>query len=319
MQNMQTSKEENPIKRILIIKLSALGDFIQALGPMKAIRKHHPEAHITLLTTKPFIDLANASGYFNAIQIDPRPKWNQLPKWISLRNQLNAGQYDRVYDLQNNDRTGFYFKLFKQKPEWVGIAPGASHRNTSPQRTAGLAFEGHVQTLGLAGIKNINIDKLDWIEADTSQFNLQNPYILIIPGSAANRPEKRWPVSNYIILCQMLVDKGYQPVILGTDAEKDITQKITDETPNALNLTGQTSLFQIAILARNAKGAIGNDTGPMHVIAPTGCPTLTLFSQHSNPKRHAPKGEKADFVQVENWENLEPEQVFTKMNEITAL
>jgi len=52
-------------ERILVIKLGALGDFVQALGPFAAIRAHHPAADIVLLTTRPYADLGRASGYFD--------------------------------------------------------------------------------------------------------------------------------------------------------------------------------------------------------------------------------------------------------------
>ena len=95
-------------EKILIIKLGALGDFIIALGAMKAIRSHHPDAYITLLTTKPFASLAKKSNYVDEIQIDRSQKFYQLGKWIGLDQQLNNGKYDRVYDLQMNDRTRIY-------------------------------------------------------------------------------------------------------------------------------------------------------------------------------------------------------------------
>jgi ADP-heptose:LPS heptosyltransferase len=53
--------------RILVIKLSALGDFIQASGPMKALRAHHPDAHITLLTTDPYVAMGQATGWFDEV------------------------------------------------------------------------------------------------------------------------------------------------------------------------------------------------------------------------------------------------------------
>ncbi len=49
-------------EKILVIKLGALGDFIQAMGPMAAIRRHHPDADITLLTTEPFEKIVLSSG-----------------------------------------------------------------------------------------------------------------------------------------------------------------------------------------------------------------------------------------------------------------
>lgn len=291
-------------KKILVIKLGALGDFIQALGPMKAIRDHHKDAHITLLTTKPFRDMAEKSGYCDDIWLDDRPKWHQPMAWIKLRSRLNSGNFTRVYDLQNNDRTAMYLKLFNPRPQWVGAAPGASHRNTSPERTKSLAFYGHVQTLGLAGIKTVTIDNLDWIKADTTHFGLKKPYALVIPGSAPNRPEKRWPAENFAALCASMHTQNILPVLIGTDAEHDVTQTIADQCPYALDLTGKTSLYDIAALAREAVFTVGNDTGPMHMIGPTGTPTYVLFTKHSNPVRHAPLGSKVHAL-VCNQENEE--------------
>ena len=72
-------------QKILVIKLGALGDFIQALGPMAAIREHHKNAHITLLTTKGFQGFAEECGYFDDDIIDKRPKAANILGWISLR------------------------------------------------------------------------------------------------------------------------------------------------------------------------------------------------------------------------------------------
>ena len=61
-------------KRVLVIKLSALGDFVLALGAMRAIRENHPKAVMTLLTTPPYEGLAKATGFFQHIETDGRPK-----------------------------------------------------------------------------------------------------------------------------------------------------------------------------------------------------------------------------------------------------
>ena len=79
--------------------------------------------------------------------------------------------------------------------------------------------------------------------------------------------------------------------------------------PEALDLTGQTSLPQIAVLARSAAAAIGNDTGPMHLIAATGCPCLAIFSKQSDPVKHAPRGEKVMVLQSQDLQTLKPEKV----------
>lgn len=299
------------VQNILVIKLGALGDFIQALGPMAAIRKHHPKAKITLLTTRPFEGVAENCGYFDRILIDKRPGFFNFKGWLDLRKTLNDGRLDRVYDLQNNDRTALYFRLFRRanKPEWVGTARGASHRNTSPKRTAGRAFDGHVQTLGLAGIKDVEIDRLEWMKADISHFSLQKPFVLLVPGSAPHRPGKCWPAEKYGRLAKLLYSAGFQPVILGTIVEKEAAEKILQKCPEALDLSGRTALEHLAVLGREAAGVIGNDTGPMHLITATGCPALVLFSRHSDPARHAPKGAHVDILQEDDLGALKTETV----------
>ena len=297
--------------RILVIKLGALGDFIQALGPMAAIRRHHPDAHITLMTTRLFEKFARECGYFNDVYIDEKPGIFNIGGWLNLAGFLNKGRFDRVYDLQNNDRTGIYFRLlkFSRRPEWVGIAKGASHRNADPARSAGHALDGHVQTLGLAGVKDITIDTLEWMQGNISSFALRKPYVLLVPGSAPERPEKRWPADHYARLAQILVQWGYQPVLIGGPAEIDSIEKITRLCPESLSLAGLTSLQQIAELARGAAAAIGNDTGPIHLVAATGCPCLVFFSKASNPEKHVPKGESVTILLKPDLQNLAPEKV----------
>ena len=299
---------QNGERNILVIKLGALGDFIQALGPMAAIRKHHIQDRITLLTTAPFESLARASGYFDDVRIDRRPRWHDLKGWLSLRRILNGGRYARIYDLQNNDRTAFYLKLFAPRPEWVGAAPGASHRNSSRGRTAGKAFDGHVQTLALAGIENVTPDTLGWMQAGQEIPALPKPYVLLVIGAAPQHPEKRWP--HYAGFCVELLQNGYTPVLIGGPAEQGIADKIAGDVKGTFSLAGKTSLFDLPALAAGAAGAVGNDTGPMHLIAPTGCKSIVLFSGKTNPKKHSPLGPAVVTVQKDALADLKPDDVW---------
>ncbi len=302
-------------RNILVIKLGALGDFIQALGPMAAIRSKHAGDRITLLTTAPYEAMGRACGYFDDVIIDKKPKWKDIKGWLSLRKTLNAGNYMRVYDLQNNDRTSFYLRLFSPRPEWVGAAKGASHRNASPERSIGRAFDGHVMTLGLAGVDDVQVDMLSWMKAANLPEGLRTPYVLIVPGSAPSHPEKRWPAGNYAALCTKLARSGYQPVLIGAKAEQDVLLQIENNAEGVLNLCGRTGLTDIPALARGAYAAIGNDTGPMHLIAPTGCKVTVLFSGKTNPKKHAPLGANVRTLQRDDLASLTIEDVWGAFSE----
>lgn len=276
--------------RILVIRLGALGDFVLSLGPMAAIRRHHAGAHITLLTTAPFVDLARASGYFDDVWLDTRPKFWQVGGWRALRRRLRGANFARVYDLQTSDRSGFYFRLLGKGVEWSGIAPGCSHPDANPERTNIHTIERQREQLRLAGIDTVPLSDLSFLQADVGRFGIATPYICVVPGGAAHRPEKRWPAERYVALAQRFLAVGLTPVILGGPDECDLAQTIVAQAPGVRDLTGQTDFADLATLARGARGAVGNDTGPMHVLALAGCASLVLFSAASNPVRTAPRG-----------------------------
>jgi len=99
------SSANGPQERILIIKLGALGDMVQALGPMAAIRAHHPDAHITIMTTRPFADLLKATGYCDGVWIDTKPRWYQFAAWLKLRKRLYEAGFGWIYALPASTRS----------------------------------------------------------------------------------------------------------------------------------------------------------------------------------------------------------------------
>ncbi len=126
-------------RRILVIRLSALGDFIQALGPIAAIRRHHAGDHVSLLTTRPLAGFAEELGCFDEVIVDERPGVLAPRGWLRLRRRLRAGRFDRVYDLQTSHRSAAYAWLLRPgMPEWSGIAWRCSHphANLRPRRAA---------------------------------------------------------------------------------------------------------------------------------------------------------------------------------------
>lgn len=274
---------------VLVIKLGALGDFTQALGPFAAIRRHHKADRIILLTTTPYVPIAEASGCFDDIRSDGRPEWWQLGQARNLRKWLRALAPVRVYDLQTSARSSRYLTWFPHpRPEWSGIAPGCSHPHANPGRDDMHTIERQAEQLEAAGVAPIRAPDLSWLDADIARFALPERYVLLAPGGAAHRTDKRWPY--YRELAQSLARQALIPVVLGTQEERDVTADICAGCTDAIDLTGKTNLMEIAGLARRAAGSIGNDTGPMHLIAATGCPSLVLYSAASDPALCAQRG-----------------------------
>lgn len=277
-------------ERILVIKLGALGDFVQAFGPFAAIRDHHVQAEITLLTTRPYAALAAASPYFDHVWIDDKPKMWQVAKVLRLRKQLASGRFGRVYDLQTSDRSSWYFRLMGGEVEWSGIAAGCALPHANPDRDRMHTIERQAEQLAMAGIESVPPPDLAWADGDAGRFGLPQPFALICPGGAPHRPAKRWPAERFGEAARWLAERGITPVLLGTDAERAEIDTIRAACPQALSLAGKTSFLDILGLGRRALAAIGNDTGPMHLIATAGCPSVVLFSHESDPSLCAPRG-----------------------------
>lgn len=287
-----------------MIKLSAFGDFILSLPALQGIREAHPEAEITLLTTAPFVGLAEASGLFDRIWVDRRPSVWRICAWADLRARLRGAGFDRVYDLQRNDRTALYFRLIgRPKPDWVGTVSGASHRYGAMKEARHIA-ERERDQLAVAGVAVPEQADLAFLDGDLSAFDLPERFALLVPGCAPTRPEKRWPAERYGGLAKALVERGLHPVLIGTAAEAEALDRIVALCPQALDLRGRTSIGQIAALARRAEVAVGNDTGPMHLIAAAGCPTLWLFAGVSLPEKVAPRGPSTAWLQRPELEAL---------------
>jgi len=280
--------------KILVIKLGALGDVVQVMGAAAAVRAHHPEAEITFLTTRPYADLARRAPYFDAVWIDERPGWGDPVGWWRLARRLRRAGFARVYDFQTRPRTALYH-LLMGRPEWSGTAPFASHPHDNPARDRLHTLDRQEEQLRRAGLRGpVPLPDLAWAAIEPPRFVLPHAFVLLIPGGAPHRPQKRWPIAHYAALARRIAAAGMTPVVIGAAAERPLGHRIAAAAPETRDLTGRTEFGDIVALARRARRTIGNDTGPMHLAVAAGSPATVLYSAASDPALTAPRG--ADVV-----------------------
>ncbi|MGI9169592.1 MAG: glycosyltransferase family 9 protein [Caulobacteraceae bacterium] len=288
-----------------MIKLSALGDFVLAFPAFERIRAAHPAAAITLLTTPPFETLATSSPFFDKVETDGRPAGPAT--WLALVLRLRAARYDRVYDLQTNDRTNLCFQALRPfPPAWSGTAAGCALPDRNLARMEMHTLERQAGQLEAAGIwpdaptrpLSAPPPDISWILAKAPKPRVAaspRPVALLVPGGAAHRPEKRWPIGHYARLAKGLQAAGLDVVIVGGPQESALAHAIQRQAPRARDLTGRTDFSQIAVQGARAAVAVGNDTGPVHLIAAAGAPTIALFSAASDPALCGPRGHVTVF------------------------
>lgn len=304
-------------QRILVIKHSALGDFVLATASFQAIRRAHQRARIVLLTTKPYVAMAEASGLFDDVWTDPRAGLTRPAALLGLIARLRREDFERVYDLQRSQRTGSYLTLLRlsllgrRPPEWVGPAPGASHRTTGHTERRHIA-EREADQLRAAGIE-VGAPDLSFLDSDLGPFDLPERIALLVPGGAPHRPAKRWPAANFAELGRYLAGQGITPVLIGTSAEAREIARIREACPAARDLHGRTGFADLAALGRRALVAVGNDTGPMHLIAAAGGPSVVLFSDESDPQRISPRGAWVAIRRKPSLQDLPVEEVIAAL------
>ena len=309
-------------ERILVIKLGALGDFVQALRAMAEIRRAHPKARITLLTTPPYADFALASGLVDAVDTGGRPQG--LRQTLAMALRLRRGRFERVYDLQTSSRSRNYYYAFAPAfPEWSGISAGASHRHRNPRRDHmqtldrlwdQLAEAGVVERLSAAAAPGPD---LDWAIAAAAhespdvfeRFAVPPRFALLAPGASPSRPAKRWPAASFAALAKALEAQGVTPVVIGGPAELALGAAIAQAAPTTIVTAGHTRLVELAALGARAAVLVGNDTGPTYLAAFAGAPTLVLFSAESDPALCAPRLSGLQVLQKDDLDALSVDEV----------
>ena len=308
-------------ERILVIKHGGLGDWVLATGCFAAIRRHHPTGRVTLLTAPAFADWGARCGWFDEVWTDERPSLVAGPfAWTRLRRRLIDSGFARVYDLQTSRRTGLYYRMLprRRRPEWSGNAAGSSHPHRPPQSEAMHTLAVRAEQLAIAGIAEVPAPTLDWLDDDIEELAPRGAFSLIVPGGSAHRSEKRWPAERFAALARLLSERGMPPVLVGATAEAADLERIEREAPGAINLGGRTGLGHIAALARRARCAIGNDTGPVHITATAGCPTVVLFGAASDPRRSAPCGEAVTVLRRAHLTDIRVGEVIDAVDRLAA-
>ena len=286
-------------ERILVIRLGALGDLVLCFQAFHEIRCAHPGARIALLTMPAYAEFARQMPWFDEVIVDERAPWFDAGRGLDLVRRVRAFAPTRVYDLQGKLRQSILYILLGggRACEWSGAAPFCSHPRLWPPDPAMHFTDFLAAQMRAANVPQQESPDLGWMDADLGEIKLPERFVVVIPSCASGRDYKRWPVRYFAELAQRLHREGIASIAIGTRADHGLAVTMRGFAPHLIDMTGRTSLPQLATLMRRSIAVIGNDTGPTHLAAALGIPTLALLSERVNPVWSAPKGSHAAFVQ----------------------
>lgn len=275
------------MENILVIKHGALGDFVLALGSMRMIRRRHPQARLTLLTMTPFVKIAEQAGIFDDYIVDNRLRWWHLGETRRVLGSILSGNYSRVYDLQDTQRTGTYRFIWRMlspagRRLWFAANPCDPDPRVYIIGKCMRCCPGRVRVLPHA--LRAEMTDLSFLHGEGKHFDrLPERYVLLIPGSSPKHPYKRWPVEHYREIVRRLAERGVSAVLLGTQDEAAEAEAIAAGNPSVVSMVGLTGLLDVPQVALRALAVLGNDTGPSHMAAFTGVFTISIIDQR-NPR-----------------------------------
>lgn len=301
------------IRRILVIKLSALGDIALTTTVFDDIVDAFPDCHIDLNTTPPWHTLFHEDPRFRkVISIALRGTRGRIVgTWQWLR-AIRAGRYDLILDLQCNDHTRILLWLLRASGARVPYRLGGraiSPYNVAPQTQAGTTIEHIRATLAAGGIASRGSKPHVYVpesnrrtaQALQQRYGLEpRHFAVFLPGSQAAGYLKRWGVANFAALARRLRAAGIDKVVaLGGPDEREECAAIADTGGDWLiDESANTGILDVIPFIEGARFVVANDTGLGHLAAATGVPMVVICGP-TDPKRVKPVGEHIRTLQAD--------------------
>jgi len=303
------------IDRLLIVRLSAMGDVIHSLPAAQALREAFPHAMIGWVIEERWAELLCAPG---TPRRGPRSALRPLVDWVhpvnltgwrkslftistlqqiaKVWNDVRAARYDVAVDLQGAMRSAVLAR-------WSGahVVYGAAEPRESPASLwytrQAIARGAHVieQYLSVAEAvaqRKMKVPRVEFprdplTEESTRQGFAQRgvgEYAILNPG--AGWGAKRWPAQRYGEVARQLAKDGLRCLVNFGPGEEDLFQEVNAASGGVVRPT-QPSITGLIALTRRARLFIGGDTGPMHLAAALQVPVVAIFGP-TDPARNGP-------------------------------
>ena len=291
-------------RRVCIIKPSALGDIVQTLPVLTALRSMWPRAHISWVVKDCFADLlADHPELDQVVPFQHRPIGRKLfGEMARLFRVLHREPYDLAIDLQGLLRSGA-MAVASGAPRRIGFSCGreGSRYCYTDQIEVPLhdipVTERYWKVVSALGgpdeipAARIGIQETHRAWAARQLELLSGPVLAIHHG--AGWLTKRWPARHFARIAGMAQRKFDAAIVLigGNDCRTEGAEIARACSGPVLDLTGRTSLRELAALSEAVDVVLSGDSGPMHLAAAMGTPVVSLFTC-TNVTRHAPFGQE---------------------------
>lgn len=301
-------------KRIIIVRMDRVGDLILSTPAIKAVRGAYPDSHIALLVRPYTKEAVDGNPYVNEIITYDKSNGE---KGLLGKIKFIVGLRNKRFDLAiilHPKNSSHVFAFLAGIPERLGYDKKMGMLLTKKvphTKQYGLRHEidytlGLLRYIGIVSSdKNlhmpVNRSSEERIKDLFDKNGISQKDLVITIHPAASCISRRWALERFAKVSDMLAEKhGAKIVIIsGPGSDKimgDKVAKLMKSEP--LNLSGKTSISDIASVLRRSKLLVSNDSGPVHISCAVGTPVISIFSRKNrgiSPERWRPVG-KRDIV-----------------------
>lgn len=291
--------------RILIIRLSAIGDVVRVLPAMQILREAYPQAHIDWIIERKSADIVDGHPALDGLIVFERPAgaWKSSRTFAGLCRDIRNKRYDIVLDFHGILKSGLLVAASRAKQR-IGFARPRSQEGSNlfytqqvavPPDTLNRAEENLRLCQALvpnahwpAPVIYVPVDVQESVHEFTDA-EFDSDKLVVALHAPVDRPEKQWPIKHFAAVADLLLADGRFEVMLtwgpGQFHVVESVMACMRRNPTVAPETPDLK-FLAALVARCAV-FIGGDTGPMHIAAAMGTPVVAVFGG-TNPAQHAP-------------------------------
>jgi len=298
---------------ILIVKLSAIGDVVHTLPSLEAVRELYPHGHITWVIEEASADLVTGHPSLDRLLVSRRKRWLRNVRrpraWRQtfrdmrqFLSDLRDRHYDIVIDFHGLFKSAAIVLLSRGKRK-IGYRSmqelsGLVLTEKIPEDMKKHAIDRYLDFPRYLGWRGNGVQFRIPIGEEVkssvrrllhdNEIDIAAPFVAVSP--LALWPTKLWDDGRFARLCDKIISDLSLPVLLtGADRDGSLTRiEDTMQCP-VVNLGGRTTLKELAYLFSHAAAVITTDSGPMHIAAAVGTPTVALFGP-TDPSRTGPYG-----------------------------
>jgi heptosyltransferase I len=295
-------------RRVLIVRIGAMGDVLHAMPAVAALKERHPECFVGWVIDPKWLPLLQSrSGEMplvDAVYLARAREWSRkplLPRTVaeirSLRGELKSARFDLCVDMQGAIRSAVIGKM-AGVPKLVGpVEPREAPARWLYGERVGTGavhvVDQGCELLGGAVGETLRPARVE-LPADSPRWEamareLKEGFVLLAP--TAGWGAKQWPAERFGAVAAELGRRGYRVVVNAASAEDEVADAVVRASEGAA-FALPCDLAQLIAVTRRAGVVIAGDTGPLHLAAALERPVVGLFGP-TNPARNGPYGTRA--------------------------